>query len=77
MLFYYFLNFKGKGGGGDSETYYRMLPEDDSSVEVSSPRDPQSPILTPGQIAPRKDSSDKSERKKVYLYLHCIINYEI
>ncbi|RXG72037.1 hypothetical protein Avbf_01284 [Armadillidium vulgare] len=39
----------------EGDCYYRVLPDDESSIEVSSPRDPQSPILTPGQPNMRKE----------------------
>lgn len=42
---------------------YRVIPEDDSSLEVSSPRDQQSPILPPG--APQRKETDKTARRKV------------
>ncbi|XP_063868032.1 rho GTPase-activating protein 190-like isoform X15 [Scylla paramamosain] len=41
---------------------YRVIPEDDSSLEVSSPRDQQSPILPPG--APTRKDTDKTARRK-------------
>lgn len=43
---------------------YRVIPEDDSSLEVSSPRDQQSPSLTSGAPPTRKDT-EKTARRKV------------
>lgn len=47
----------------EGDHVYRVIPEDDSSLEVSSPRDQQSPILPPG--APARKDTDKTARRKV------------
>ncbi|KAK4312268.1 hypothetical protein Pmani_016281 [Petrolisthes manimaculis] len=47
----------------EGEHMYRVIPEDDSSLEVSSPRDQQSPSLTSGAPPTRKDT-DKTARRK-------------
>ncbi|XP_050734653.1 rho GTPase-activating protein 190-like isoform X7 [Eriocheir sinensis] len=46
----------------EGDHVYRVIPEDDSSLEVSSPRDQQSPILPPG--APARKDTDKTARRK-------------
>nr|XP_045582146.1 rho GTPase-activating protein 190-like isoform X12 [Procambarus clarkii] len=46
----------------EGDHMYRVIPEDDSSIEVSSPRDQQSPILPPG--APARKETDKTARRK-------------
>lgn len=46
----------------EGDHMYRVIPEDDSSLEVSSPRDQQSPILPPG--APQRKETDKTARRK-------------
>ncbi|KAK8736141.1 hypothetical protein OTU49_004842 [Cherax quadricarinatus] len=46
----------------EGDHMYRVIPEDDSSLEVSSPRDQQSPILPPG--APARKDTDKTARRK-------------
>lgn len=48
----------------EGEHMYRVIPEDDSSLEVSSPRDQQSPSLTSGAPPTRKDT-EKTARRKV------------
>ncbi|XP_068241345.1 rho GTPase-activating protein 190 isoform X23 [Palaemon carinicauda] len=50
------------GSKHEGDHLYRVIPEDDSSLEVSSPRDQQSPILIPG--APTRKDTDKTARRK-------------
>lgn len=50
------------GSKHEGDHMYRVIPEDDSSLEVSSPRDQQSPILIPG--APTRKDTDKTARRK-------------
>ena len=66
LLAYFFLYILG--GKLDGEVYYRVLPEEDSSLEVSSPREPpQSPILL--NPPPSRKELDKTARRKV-IYCH-------